>query len=52
VADEIRVIAREQGRWIAHERVRQATKTKGRHRVEPKLPVDVLGVYVCLPAGE
>lgn len=36
----------------AHERVRQASRVKGiRHRVEPKLPVDVLGVYVCLPAG-
>jgi hypothetical protein len=36
----------------AHERVRQATRAKGiRHRVEPKLPVDVVGVYVCLPAG-
>jgi len=36
----------------AHERVRQATKARGiRHRIEPKLPVDVLGVYVCLPTG-
>jgi len=34
----------------AHERVREALKTKGvRHRVEPKLPVDVLGVYIYLP---
>jgi hypothetical protein len=36
----------------AHERVREATKARGvRNRVEPKLPVDVLGVYVYLPAG-
>lgn len=36
----------------AHERVREAVRAKGlRHRVEPKLPVDVLGVYVYLPEG-
>lgn len=36
----------------AHERVREALKAKGvRHRVEPKLPADVLGVYVYLPEG-
>ena len=30
-----------------------ATKLKRvRQRVEPKLPVDVMGVYVCLPARE
>lgn len=34
----------------AHRRVRQASRQKGvRHRVEPKLPPDVLGVYVYLP---
>jgi superfamily II DNA or RNA helicase len=34
----------------AHDRVREAVKAKGtRHRVEPKLPVDVLGAYVYLP---
>ncbi len=34
----------------AHTRVRQALKVKGiSHRVEPQLPVDVLGVYVFLP---
>lgn len=34
----------------AHTRVRQAVRTKGvSHRVEPQLPVDVLGVYVFLP---
>jgi hypothetical protein len=36
----------------AHERVREALKGRGgRHRVEPKLPVDVLGAYVYLPEG-
>ena len=35
----------------AHRRVRKATRASGvTHRVEPKLPVDVLGVYVYLPA--
>ena len=34
----------------AHRRVRQASRQTGvRHRVEPKLPPDVLGVYVYLP---
>jgi superfamily II DNA or RNA helicase len=37
----------------AHTRVRKATDTKARnlrHEVEPKLPPDVLGIYVYLPA--
>ena len=33
----------------AHERVRAATRAKGRVAVEPVLPVDLLGVYVLLP---
>jgi superfamily II DNA or RNA helicase len=33
----------------SHRRVRDAAKHKGRYRVEPKLPVDVLGIYVYLP---
>ena len=33
----------------AHERVRAATRAKGRVSVEPFLPVDLLGVYVLLP---
>jgi len=36
----------------AHERVRSAIRMKGvRHRVEPKLPPDVLGIYVLLPSS-
>jgi superfamily II DNA or RNA helicase len=34
---------------IAHERVREATKAKGRVTIEPVLPVDILGAYVLLP---
>lgn len=34
----------------SHRRVRDAAKYTGRYRVEPKLPVDVLGIYVYLPA--
>lgn len=35
----------------AHQRVRKAAKARGgRYRVEPKLPVDVLGLYLYLPA--
>jgi superfamily II DNA or RNA helicase len=33
----------------AHRRVRDAAKARGRYAVEPKLPVDVLGIYVYLP---
>jgi hypothetical protein len=39
-------------RLEAHRRVRRATKATGiTQRIEPKLPVEVLGVYVYLPAG-
>ena len=35
----------------AHQRVRRAAKARGvRYQVEPKLPVDVLGLYLYLPA--
>lgn len=35
----------------AHTRIREAAKVKGvSHKVEPKLPVDILGLYVYLPA--
>ena len=33
----------------AHERVRAATRAKGRVAVEPVLPVDLLGTYVLVP---
>jgi hypothetical protein len=33
----------------AHERVREAVRTKGRITIKPVLPVDILGVYVLLP---
>ena len=33
----------------AHERVREALRTKGRVRIQPVLPVDILGAYVLLP---
>lgn len=45
--------ARERAKQLheAHTRVREAAREKGvRVRVEPQLPVDVLGVYVYLPA--
>jgi len=46
------VAAEERGEQLleVHRRVRQAARQKGvRHWVEPKLPPDVLGVYVYLP---
>jgi hypothetical protein len=48
-------VARKRGEELleAHKRVRRATRTTGTsQRIEPKLPVDVLGVYVYLPSGE
>ena len=36
----------------AHERVREAARTKGRVTIEPVLPVDILGAYVLLPKLE
>ena len=33
----------------AHERVREAARTKGRVSIQPVLPVDILGAYVLLP---
>ena len=33
----------------AHERVREASRTKGRVSIQPVLPVDILGAYVLVP---
>ena len=33
----------------AHERVREASRTRGRVTIEPVLPVDILGAYILLP---
>ena len=45
--------ARGQELLDAHRRVRAAARAKGiRYRVEPKLPPDVLGVYVYLPSAK
>jgi superfamily II DNA or RNA helicase len=37
------------GQLAAHERVREAARSKGRMTIQPVLPVDILGVYVLLP---
>jgi len=57
--DEIRPhldqVAKDRGEELlqAHRRVRQASRLRGvSYRVEPKLPPDVLGIYVFLPLGE
>ena len=44
-------VAREraEAQRAAHERVRAATRARGRVVVEPVLPVDLLGAYVLLP---
>ena len=34
---------------VAHERVREISRTKGRITIQPVLPVDILGAYVLLP---
>lgn len=33
----------------AHERVREASRTRGRVSIEPVFPVDILGAYILLP---
>jgi len=33
----------------AHERVREALRAKAKVRIEPVLPVDILGAYLLLP---
>jgi len=35
----------------AHERVREASRARGRVEVEPVLPVDILGAYILLPGN-
>jgi superfamily II DNA or RNA helicase len=44
-------VARERAtaQLTAHERVREAARTKGRVTIQPVLPVDILGAYVILP---
>jgi hypothetical protein len=44
-------VARERAaaQLAAHERVREAVRTKGRVTIQPVLPVDILGAYVLLP---
>ena len=44
-------VARERAalQLVAHERVREAARTKGKVTVEPVLPVDILGAFVLLP---
>ncbi len=47
-------VAQERGEELlaAHRRVRAAAQARGvRYRVEPQLPLDVLGIYVYLPVG-
>ena len=51
----LREIAEARGQKLldAHQRVHQATRTKNvQTRVEPKLPPDVLGIYVYLPVQD
>jgi superfamily II DNA or RNA helicase len=44
-------VARERAasQLAAHERVREATRIRGRVTIQPVLPVDILGAYVLLP---
>jgi hypothetical protein len=42
-------IERATDQLAAHERVREASRTKGRVAVQPVLPVDILGAYILLP---
>jgi hypothetical protein len=40
---------RASGQLAAHERVRESLRAKGRVRIQPVLPVDILGAYVLVP---
>jgi superfamily II DNA or RNA helicase len=40
---------RAEAQLAAHQRVREAARTKGRVTIQPVLPVDILGAYVLLP---
>jgi hypothetical protein len=42
-------IERADAQLATHERVREASRTKGRGSVRPVTPVDILGAYVLLP---
>lgn len=44
-------VARERAsaQLAAHERVREASRARGRATIQPVLPVDILGAYVLLP---
>ena len=53
ITPQLEAIAVHRGNEIleSHKRVRSAARLKNvQHKVEPKLPVDVLGVYVYLPS--
>jgi hypothetical protein len=41
---------RAQALLVDHRRVREAARDVGQYSVSPCLPVDVIGVYVLLPA--
>lgn len=49
--EHVNEFARERGRQIlaSHQRVREAARIRGSARIDPKLPADVLGVFVYLP---
>lgn len=49
---EARARDRSDALLAAHRRVREASRARGSHSVEPVLPVDVLGCYIYLPGGE
>ena len=42
-------VERADAQLAAHERVREASRTRGRVSIQPVFPVDILGAYVLLP---
>lgn len=48
----LETLARERAQALLndHRRVREAAQSRGEYRVTPSLPVDVMGVYVLVPA--
>jgi hypothetical protein len=50
--EQLDVIAKERAQALLqdHRRVREAAEAKGTYQVTASLPVDVMGVYVLVPA--
>ena len=53
-ADALEAIAQQRAQALLqdHRRVREAADAKGSYQVTASLPVDVMGIFVLVPAGQ